>query len=91
MATATINDIIMLDTEESGNTSTKVTSKVTLLQAEEHLRGVQQYIDDSGAPVEIRNRLLGIANDLRKHNASKPRCNPTITSYFPSISSNNSK
>lgn len=33
------------------NNAADASCKVTLLQAEEHLQGVQQYIKDSGAPL----------------------------------------
>jgi len=70
------------DNEQSINVPTDTSTKVTLLQAEEYLRQVQEYVKQSGAPVEITDRLLRIGNDLRKHNASKPRSNPTITHFF---------
>ena len=52
---------------------TNATNKITLLQVEEKLQELQQYIKHSGAPNELIDCLLSIHNELRAHNASKPR------------------
>lgn len=73
------NNMVLDDAElERDNVVTNVTNKINLLQAEEKLQELQQYVKYSGAPNELINCLLSIDKELRAHNTPKPRYNPTL-------------
>ena len=81
------NDSLIFKGEESSDLVVadvaKKAYKMTLLQAEEHLSAVQQYIEDSDAPVIVADSIHCIANELRAPNTSKPRQpHPTIQRWF---------
>ena len=59
-----------------------VCNKITRGQAEQYIQGLKQYIEQSGAPTQILDSRLVIATQLRAHNASKPRNNPTLYQFF---------
>jgi len=55
---------------------------ISLNEAEESLYKVRQYIDQSDAPAKLSDTLLMVSDQLRAHNVSKQRNNPTIHAWL---------
>ena len=67
------NEMLLEETEDN---------IVTFLEAQEHLRQVQLYINMSGVGNDCINQCLVLSNCLRAHHAAKPRNNPTLFHFF---------
>ena len=70
-------------------TTQKPKAKMSLVQAEEKITELREYIEAVGAPTENSNMLLRIGRNIRAHNASVRRQQKSIVSFFEN--SNNNK
>ena len=73
------DDVIVMDDSEI--------ETVTFMQAQEHLRLVQVYIDGAGVGDDCSHQRFLLSAGLRTHNMLKPRSNPTLYKFFPKVNS----
>ena len=83
------NDDEMIIDDCSVLTTQKPKAKMSLVQAEEKITELREYIEAVGAPTENSNMLLRIGRNIRAHNASVRRQQKSIVSFFEN--SNNNK
>ena len=58
---------------------------VTFMQAQEHLRLVQVYIDGAGVGDVCSHQRFVLSAGLRTHHMLKPRSNPTLLKFFSKV------